>query len=234
MASRRDWWRLVVGLIVFSAAFGYLEAAVVVYLRALYAPVRMHFYPSISATDLFPLITTEQLSSLGEQHALRLRTELGREAATIAMLAGVAIVAARNLREWVAAFVFCFGIWDIVFYLSLELLLNWPRSILAWDILFLLPVPWVGPVLAPVLISISMVAAGFTVLWREYRGRPLSITRLRWAAILAGGAIVVLAFVWDFRNTIHGGNPNPFNWALFFTGELFGLLAFAGALRSTR
>ena len=234
MAFRREWWRLVLGLVAFSIAFGYLEAAVVVYLRGLYTPVRMHFYPTISAADLFPLITPEQLSSLGGEHMLRLKTELGRELATLVMLAGVAVVAARTLREWVAAFVVCFGVWDIVFYLSLKLLIGWPGSLLTWDILFLLPVPWVGPVLAPVLVSISMIVAGLIVLWREYNRQAVVIQRGWWATILLGGLIIIAAFIWDFGSTMRGGKPVAFNWPLFSLGEFVGLGGFAKALRSRR
>lgn len=232
MASRGEWWRVVVGLVIFGVAFGYVEAAVVTYLRALYAPFRAQFYPSVPPGELFPLLTLDQLSAIGPEHAMRLKTELGREFATLAMLASVALVAARSRREWLAAFVVCFGVWDIAFYLGLKLLLGWPASLFTWDILFLLPVPWVGPVIAPILVSISMIGAGSVVLWREYNDKPVHIAASRWALIILGGAVVLAAFMWDFRNTAMGGSPNPFNWTLFFLGEVFGLFAFASALRS--
>ncbi len=230
MATKAHWWRVVIGLVLFSLAFGYVEAAVVVYLRGMYAPIRAHFYPAISPSDLFPLLTPRQLSASGPEHALRLKIELVREFATLIMLASVAFVAARSMREWIAAFLVCFGIWDIAFYLWLKLLLDWPASLLTWDILFLIPVPWVGPVVAPVLVSLSMVAAGLLVLWREHNGKPVLIPRSRWALILLGGVLILAAFMWDFRNTANGGTPNPFNWALFLTGEILGLAAFASSL----
>ena len=147
------------------------------------------------------------------------------------MLAGAALIAARNLREWVAAFLICFGVWDITFYLFLKLLLQWPASLMTWDILFLLPVPWTGPVITPVLVSLSMIGSGLIVLWREHQGRPIHITGIRWALILLGGILIFAAFIWDFRNTASGGSPHSFNWFLFGMGELVGLLAFAGSLR---
>jgi hypothetical protein len=232
MASRDQWWRVVVGLVIFGVAFGYVEAAVVAYLRGMYAPLRAQFYPTVPPGELFPLLTVDQLTAFGPEHTARLKIELGRELATLAMLASVGLIAARSAREWIAAFVVCFGVWDIAFYLSLKLLLGWPASLFTWDILFLLPVPWVGPVIAPILVSISMIAAGLVVLWREYDDRPVYIARSRWAVIILGGVIVVAAFVWDFRNTEMGRSPNPFNWVLFFVGELIGLFAFASALRS--
>lgn len=230
MASRGEWWRVVVGLVLFGLAFGYVEAAVVAYLRAMYAPLHAHFYPTAPLGELFPLLTLDQLNAIGPEHAIRLKIELGREFATLAMLASVALIAARKRREWIAAFVVCFGVWDVGFYLGLKLLVGWPASLFTWDILFLLPVPWVGPVIAPILVSVSMIGAGLVALWREYTDRPVHIAASRWAVIILGGAIVVAAFVWDFRNTAMGRNPNPFNWILFFLGEGTGLLAFASAL----
>jgi hypothetical protein len=232
MASRGEWRRVVVGLVLFGVAFGYVEAAVVAYLRAMYAPLRAHFYPGAAAGELFPLLTLDQLGALGPEHATRLKIELGREFATLAMLASVALIAARKGREWIAAFVVCFGVWDIAFYLGLRLLLGWPASLFTWDILFLLPVPWVGPVIAPILVSVSMIGAGLLVLWREYTDRSVHIAASRWAVIILGGLIVVAAFVWDFRNTAMGRSPSPFNWIVFFLGEATGLFAFASALWS--
>jgi hypothetical protein len=232
MASRAQWWRIFAGLVLFSIAFGYVEAAVVAYLRSMYAPLRAHFYPTVPPSELFPLLTFDQLSASGPEHAIRLRIELGREFATLTMLASVALIAARKTREWLAAFLVCFGTWDIAFYLSLKILLDWPASLLTWDILFLLPVPWVGPVIAPILVSLSMIGAGLTVLWREHDSKPVYIARSRWALIVLGGAMVVGAFVWDFRNTAIGGTPNAFNWILFFAGEVTGIAAFASALWS--
>ncbi len=61
------------------------------------------------------------------------------------MLGPVALAIARNARQWTAAFAIAFGVWDIVFYVCLQLLLGWPASLLTWDILFLIPVPWGRP-----------------------------------------------------------------------------------------
>jgi hypothetical protein len=146
-------------------------------------------------------------------------------------LAGVGVAATRSVRESFAAFVLCFGVWDIAFYGFLKALLGWPESLWTWDILFLLPVPWVGPVLAPILVSISMIAAGALLLWREHNARPIAIHRVQWAAIVAGGLIILAAFMADFRNTARGGNPNAFHWGVFAAGEVLGVIGFASALR---
>jgi hypothetical protein len=230
---RVELWRIVAGLLIFSAAFGYVEAAVVAYLRSIYTPLRVHLYPR-SSGELFPLLSVDQLLILGPEHIVRLKTELGRELATLLVLTGAALSVARNLREWVAAFLVCFGIWDITFYIFLKLLLDWPASFLTWDILFLIPVPWTGPVIAPVLSSLSMIGCGLILLRREYDNKTVYITRLRWALILLGGALVIGAFVSDFWNISTGGYPNPFNWVLFLSGEAVGLLSFVSSLRHTQ
>src|SRR5262249_18544529 len=116
----------------------------------------------------------------------------------------------------------------------LKVLLDWPGSLLEEDLLFLLPVPWVGPVLAPLLVSLSMIGAGVVALGRDLRGRPVRLSGLHWAAVTAGGLILVLAFCWDFRNTSAGGEPNPFQWQLFALGEGLGLVGFVHALWAGR
>jgi len=230
VTPKRELRRILAGLLLFSAAFGYVEAAVVAYLRSIYNPLRAQFYPG-NPGELFPLLSLQQLQSLGPEHILRLKIELGRELATMLMLAGVAFTATRKPREWAAAFFICFGIWDIMFYLFLKLMLNWPASLLTWDILFLIPVPWAGPVIAPILVSLSMIVCGFFMLWREYNRKPLHLTTWRWALILLGGGTIVLAFAWDFRNTANGGTPNPFHWLLFAAGEVIAVGAIVTSLR---
>jgi hypothetical protein len=220
--------RTVAALFLFGISFGYLEAAVVVYLRAIYDPIREQLHPGRRPNDLFPLISPQQLADAGPGNARRLHIEIGREAATLAMLAGIALAAGRNLNQQVAAFVIAFGLWDISFYAFLRLMIHWPESLFTWDILFLIPVPWVGPVIAPVIVALSMVVCGLISFARG--GVPLR--PLQWMAIIAGGAIVFLSFIWDFRNTTAGGLPNPFNWALFLAGEAVALSGFFAAARS--
>ncbi len=145
-------------LVLFGVAFGYLEAAVVSYLRVLHESARQRFQPERQPGDLFPLLTLEQVRVARQSETLAI--EVGREAATMIMLGAVALAAAGDFAQWSAAFVIVFGVWDITFYLFLKLLLGWPASLLTWDILFLIPVPWVGPVVAPVLVSAGMIAGG--------------------------------------------------------------------------
>ncbi|HDH53378.1 MAG TPA: hypothetical protein ENH24_02710, partial [Nitrospirae bacterium] len=123
---------------VFGIAMAFVESAVVVYLRAI-------FYPEGFA---FPL------NRLADY---RILVEVLREIATIFMLLSVACLAGKKFWERFAYFMLSFGIWDIFYYVWLKLLLNWPSSIFDWDILFLIPLPWIGPVIAPVSIALMMI-----------------------------------------------------------------------------
>ena len=216
--------RIIVALFVFGIAFGYLEASVVVYLRALYEPLRQKISPR-EANELFPLITADQLRDAGPEHTRRLLTEIGREAATLIMLAAIGLAAVGSFDKWAAAFLIAFGLWDIFFYVFLRVLIGWPQSLFTWDLLFLIPVPWVGPVAAPVLVSIAMIICGLIVLQR-----PVAIGGAHWTGIVFGGLIIVLSFCMDSANLMRGGLPRPFHWGVFFIGLLMGLGSFAAAV----
>ena len=223
--------RCLFAVVLFATAFGYLEAAVVSYLRDLHEPARQRFYPGRPAGDLFPLLTLEQIRQSGEVQPKTLAIEVGREAATLVMLAGIALAAARTAGQWAAYFGIAFGVWDITFYVFLKVLLGWPDSLFTWDILFLLPVPWVGPVLAPVLVSAAMIGAGGYHLRRDAAARPVHLGGGHWAGILGGAVVIVVAFAIDYRNIMAGAMPHPFHWTLFAIGLGGGLFPYARAAR---
>jgi len=194
---------------------------VVVYLRALGEPLRAA--AGVAQRELFPLLKTKQVGD-----AWRIvEIEVGREAATIVMLAAVAAVGTRTFAGWLSAFAVVFGAWDLAFYATLRGLLGWPVSLMNWDLLFLIPVPWVGPVLAPVIVSISLVAGGIAGLARE----PKRVDWIAWGLLVCGGAIVVTSFVWDWRYILAGGYPRGFPWVVFALGELAGIAALVRGLR---
>ncbi len=219
--------RTVVALLLFGISFGYLEAAVVVYLRAIYDPIREHVHPGRNPGDLFPLISPQQLEAAGPENTRRLAIEIGREAATIIMLAAFGLAAGRNFNQRMAAFAIAFGLWDVSFYASLKMMVGWPESFFTWDILFLIPLPWVGPVIAPVLVSLALIIGGLVSL--HHGGLPAK--PWQWMAMIAGGLVVILSFVWDYRNTMAGGLPNPFNWPLFIAGIAIAVAGFIAAAR---
>ena len=229
-----SWKRTVIALLLFGTAFGYLEAAVVSYLRQLHEPARQRFHPGRPSADLFPLLTLAQLRE-GNIQQRTLPTEVGREAATILMLAAVALAVARTAGQWGAAFVIAFGTWDLSFYLFLKVLLDWPASLLTWDILFLIPVPWASPVLAPVLVSAFMIVTGVWHLrWDAHRAAPIAIGAAQWAGIVLGGVVIVVSFAMDYRNLMGGGMPHPFHWGVFAAGLLIGIGSYSWSARAAR
>jgi hypothetical protein len=222
--------RILGALALFGMAFGYVEAAVVVYLRGLCEPLRAQPVAGQLHDELFPLLTLDQLRAAGPGAMQLLRVEVGRELATLVMLAAAGLAVGRSFAGWLAGFLVAFGVWDIFYYVFLKLLVDWPASLGTWDILFLIPVPWVGPVIAPVIVSASMIAAGVAVLYREGVGRPIPLGWFHWVAVSLGGLMIVAAFCWDWRAAVAGDWPNPFHWPLFAAGELLGVGALLAAL----
>ena len=205
--------RASLALILFAVAFGYVEAAVVVYLRHVYGPLRQ-------------AIPIAQLSS---EHLRLLTVEIGREAATLLMLSGAGLLAARRRRQWIAGFAVAFGVWDISFYGFLKVILDWPASLLTWDILFLIPVPWVGPVLAPVIVSAVLIVCGLIALRCDWKDRPIDTTSAHWVGLIGGGLIVIISFTWNYSTLLAGAPPVHFNWILFSAGLLAGIATFVHA-----
>ena len=160
--------KIISKVIVFGIAFGFVEAAVVVYLRQLLGIVQ----PAISPKEI--LFLTPGIIFLEPQTALKifresrlLNVELIREIATLVMLATVAALSGKKLRERIAFFFLAFGIWDIFFYIFLRLTIGWPKTFTDLDIFFLLPTPWVGPVIVPVAISTVLIIGSLLYLLRK-------------------------------------------------------------------
>ena len=193
----------------------------VVYLRTLSEPIRTA--AGYASGELFPLMHAGALGPF----ILLAKIEMAREAATLIMLATVALAATSTPRSWLAAFSLVFGAWDLAFYASLKLMIDWPQSLSTWDLLFLLPVPWIGPVLAPVIVAASLVAGGLVGLHRE----PARVRGISWALLLAGGALIFTSFIWDWRHIVSGGMPGGFPWAIFAAGEMAGIAGFVSAVK---
>jgi len=171
--------RTFIWLTIFSIAMAYLESAVVVYLRALMYPEGFDFplapmQPGIAVTEIF------------------------REAATIIMLLGAGYLGGRYLTQRFAWFIYCFAIWDIFYYVFLKMLVNWPASLMTWDILFLIPTTWAGPVLTPLMVSLTMIVLALVIIIRGKAVDRVRIASGEWILLIAGSVILILAFVWDY------------------------------------
>lgn len=157
--------KIVSKVVVFSFAFAFVEAAVVVYLRHLLGSSQ----PDVTKEEVLFLVPG--ITFLEPQTALKiiadtalLNIERVREAFTLVMLATVASLAGHRLKEKITYFFLAFGIWDIFYYLFLRLAIGWPKNLFDLDIFFLLPTPWVGPVIVPLTISAVLIIGSLTYL----------------------------------------------------------------------
>ena len=207
---------LAVGL--YAAAMAYLEAVVVVYLqRAL----------TIEPSALFPLRDQASLGGLGT-------IEVGRETATLLMLATVGWLAGRNGLERLAWAAVAFGIWDLWYYAWLWVFIGWPATLGTYDLLFLLPVPWVAPVWAPMTVSLALLGVGLIVARRLRRGATLRVGLGQVVAGLVGGLAVISSFTFDAGRILAGGTPSAFAWPVFVAGMALAVAGVASALRVPR
>ena len=209
--------KVIAYLTIFSIAMGFMESAVVVYLRALYYPDGC----------VFPLVPLD---------GKILITELLRELATLIMLIVAGIIAGKNFAQRFVFFLFCFAVWDIFYYVFLYLLIGWPATLLDWDILFLLPVPWIGPVLAPCLLSLMMILLMLMVTWLQENQRMVKFSRVDLILLVSGSLVVIGSFTRDYfmmiaatdASTTGSGMmdilrnfiPESFSWLLFGAGVL--------------
>ena len=199
-------------VVVFSIAFANIEATVVVYLRDIFHPDGFHFPMTVFGN--------------GPQWERFRRIEIGRETATMALILTTCWLAGRNRQQRFAYFLTIFAVWDIFYYVWLKVLINWPASIMDWDILFLIPVTWASPVLYPVLVSIALLAFAAMILYRDFCGRPLRTTLPDWLAFGASGLIIVVSFCIVGVHITEPDFESYFYRSLFAAGLLLGILTF--------
>ena len=191
-------------VILYAIAMAWVESAVVFYLRTMIDRIEPY------QPDPFPVIGG--FASV----------ELPREFATLVMLFAVGFLAGRTWRARIGYAVIAFGVWDIFYYVFLKMMSGWPHSLLDWDILFLLPLPWWGPVLAPVLISLLMILWGTFASQIERTCAPALSNHRAWILNFAGVALALYVFMADSIAAAHRGLdairtvlPDNFNWSLF-------------------
>ena len=208
-------------LIIFAVSMGFLEAIVVVYVRDLYYPDGFQF----PLKELPPrLIIIEWI----------------REISTLLMLGSVAWISGKTILKRLSVFLFIFGIWDIIYYVGLKIFLDWPESLFTWDILFLIPITWVSPVLAPVLCSLLMIAMAFLFDFRMNYNNLEKLKIKEFTFMLSGATVIYYTFTVDFGMMIIKGHflrkyftlaenrefleiltswePTHFNWLIFALG----------------
>ncbi|MCW9097074.1 MAG: hypothetical protein OQJ93_06775 [Ignavibacteriaceae bacterium] len=186
-------------IILFSIAMAYLESAVVVYLRAMYG-IKDLLRDTPLLADPYTII------------------EIGREAATLVMLFLIGLIAGNTWQKRIGYSIFAFAIWDIFYYVWLFLFIHWPKSLFEWDILFLIPLPWWGPVITPILISLLLITVAYLLIIEV----KFKITSFNWIIFCLSIFIILYTFMEDsIKIILSGGSnlnearPTDFNWILF-------------------
>lgn len=191
----------------FAVAFGYLEAAVVVYLREVLYPEGFSFPLRLLPTRLGLI-------------------ELGRELSTLVMLLGSAALAGRGFWPRFGAFAVAFGVWDLVYYVALRAMVGWPESLATWDVLFLIPGIWTGPVSSAAGIASLLVICG-AWMWRHTDDGWRPATRPWHVAAALGSLTLLLAsFLANHAVALAGAVPARFPWVPWTGGVGIGLAAF--------
>ncbi|MBA2612180.1 MAG: hypothetical protein H0U95_09425 [Bacteroidetes bacterium] len=210
--------KLIIWVSLFAVAMGFMESAVVIYLRELYYKTGFEF----PLKQISPFVA---------------KIEFFREIATIIMLVGCGIMAGKNKLQRFAYFVLAFAIWDIFYYVFLYVCLGWPQALSTWDILFLIPVPWVGPVWAPCLLSLLMIVGSVFVIYKLDEQANYKVGRPFWGLLISGAIVCIVSFMWDYLmfssktytkwfvtsdknlfSEIDTYVPSEFNSPLFFLG----------------
>jgi hypothetical protein len=191
-------------VLIFSVAMAWVESATVAYLRTLVNRVEPY-----------------QLTPLPIAHSFG-AAEIIREAATLAMLASVGWLAGSSTRSRLGFFMISFAIWDIFYYLFLKIIVGWPHTIFDWDVLFLIPLPWWGPVLSPILISLDLIMIGALFLRSDFRDEKIEAGGISWALHVCGIILALYVFLeHSIQALLQGGKalteelPIHFNWGIF-------------------
>ena len=191
-------------VVIFAGAMAWVESAAVFYLRTMIGRIEPYQPDPLPVIGGFAPV------------------ELTREFATMIMLFAVGFLAGRTWRARIGYAVIAFGVWDIFYYVFLKMICGWPHSLFDWDVLFLLPMPWWGPVLAPVLISLLMILLGTFAAQFERTDTPALSNGRVWILNLAGVALALYVFMADSIAAAHHGLdairavlPEKFNWPLF-------------------
>jgi hypothetical protein len=233
MILKKENWKKIALVSVFAIAMAFLEAVFVIYLRKLYYQQGFGF-PVIFPLD--PFVYT---------------LELFREFATIVMLVCIGLLVGKKVYEKLAYYLYSFAIWDIFYYIFLKITINWPSSLLTWDTLFLIPIQWVGPVLAPLIASFSMIALAMLIIYFSEKKKKVFFDIKEKRLFIIGSIIILYTFLYDYSHLIISGGflsnianllsdprfhqvmmayvPINYNWALFMSGEIMifiGLILF--------
>ena len=216
-----DRTRNLLWLTLFAVGMAQVEASLVVHLRSIY-------YPG-NPLEIFPLNLLSHRD---------LAIELVRELASVVMILSVALLTARGFTRVFAVFVYVFGLWDLFYYLWLKIMIGWPVSWFEWDVLFLIPWPWLGPWISPALIALLFVVWGGWILTSPNQVR---FTRRTTLLFVAGALLALIAFLLpavplllEGEEAFRGYQPDDFRWSLFIPGYMLMIISLWRVARDVR
>jgi len=148
------------------------------------------------------------------------------------MLIAVGWIAGHNFQTRFSFMIFAFGTWDIFYYLWLRVFIGWPHTIMDPDLLFLIPLPWWGPVLSPVLIAMLMIASGIIIVIKDEKRKPIHYSPWFWALLISGILLMLYSFMADAiralpadSSTLSKLKPSQFNWLVYLIGLVMALIS---------
>ena len=195
-------------LTLFSITFAFFVTAVMYFIRS-------HYYPN--GFD-FPVKLLK---------GLPFAIEYMRQLANLVIIFCVAYLAGRNVRERMAAFMFVFGLWDIFYYIWFYILIQWPPDLMAWDLLYRVPVHWSGPVIAPIIVSIALIKAALLIFYSGSKNWNIKFNLSDWLVEIFAGIGVLTAFLWNYQKIQQGKIPEYFPWWIFGVSVGLGICYFA-------
>jgi hypothetical protein len=207
--------KTIIWVSIFGIAMAYVESAVVVYLRDIFHPEGFEF--PMKEIDDYKIIV-----------------EVFREAATIIMLVSVAAIAGKKFWERCAYFMLSFGVWDVFYYVWLKVILDWPATVFDWDVLFLIPLPWIGPVIAPVSVAVLMIVFGIIMIRSIQGGVDFRPTFFSFVIALAGTVVLLYSFMYDTDATLELQMPRPYRYELLIIGNLLFAASFVVSYLKSR
>jgi hypothetical protein len=112
--------------------------------------------------------------------------------------------------------------------------------------------PWVGPVITPVIIAVTMILFAITVIYFSGKRMNVALKMKEAMLLVAGSLVVIFSFIKDYlhqngdilyRNIRQGGAlftdladyvPDHFDWLIFSAGELLLVTAWVLYLKRIR
>ena len=198
---------------IYAIGMAYIEASIVVYLRKLYGISDL----IISVPSFDPQVSI---------------IELGRELATLIMLFAIGFASGKRFQSQIGFSLYAFGLWDIWYYIWLVVFIGFPHSFFDWDLLFLIPLPWWGPVITPVMISVLMIISGARLALLEERGLLVKPRSVDWIMLSIGACIMLYTFMSNAIGSLPTSvdnlsdlRPSSFLWSIFLVGYVIATYA---------